>query len=88
MPTASFEGKHLEWAWTSNTTTSISSDGKPLGSHTVGWKYPIHLNTPTMIGFIIGGRVHQKSSARKVTHPDTIPTLGSTSFNNNPLYET
>ena len=35
MPTASFEGKHLEWAWTSS-TTSISSDGKPLGSHTVG----------------------------------------------------
>jgi hypothetical protein len=30
-----------------------------------------------MIGWTIGDRVHWKSSVRKVTHPSTIPTLGS-----------
>ena len=29
-----------------------------------------------MIGWIMGGRVHQKSSARKVMHPSTIGALG------------
>ena len=29
--------------------------GKLLGSHVVGWKYPVHWNTPTMIGRTIGG---------------------------------
>ena len=28
-----------------------------------------------MIGWTIGGRVQKKSSARKVTHPSTIPGL-------------
>ena len=32
---------------------------------------------PNMIGWTIGDRVHRKSSVRKVTHPRTIPTLGS-----------
>ena len=30
-----------------------------------------------MIGWTIGGRVHWKSSARKVTHPITNPALAS-----------
>ena len=30
-----FEGKHLEWAWTS-WLTLVSPMGKPLGSHMVG----------------------------------------------------
>ena len=30
-----------------------------------------------MIRWIKDGRMHSKSSARKVTHPSTIPTLGS-----------
>ena len=33
--------------------TYLPLKGKPLGSHMVGWKY-----TSTMIGWIIGGRVH------------------------------
>ena len=48
---------------------SISPKGKLLGSHTVGWKYPVHMDTSTLIGWIIGGMVHWKSSPRKVTHP-------------------
>ena len=42
----------------------------------VGWKYPVHLDNLTVIEWIVGGRVHQKSSARKVTHPGTNPALG------------
>ena len=55
-----------KWAWRSQ-PAPISSKEKVLGSHMIGWRYPIHPNTPTMIGWIIGGRVHRKSSARMVT---------------------
>ena len=57
----------------------ISPKGKPLGSHMVGWKYPICLDiTPNMVGWNIGGRVHMKSSAREVTHhPSATPVLSS-----------
>ena len=65
-----FEDGHLEHARTSR-SAPISPKGKPLGSHMVGWNYPIHPDTPTMIGWIIGVRVDQKSSARKVTHSST-----------------
>ena len=41
----------------------------------VGREYPVHLDIFTVIGWIVGGRVHQKSSARKVTHPGTNPAL-------------
>ena len=37
----------------------------------VGRDYPVHPDTPTMIGWTIGGRVQWKSSARKITHPST-----------------
>ena len=43
-------------------TTYLFPKGKPLVSHTFGWKY-----TPTMIGWIVGDRVHKKSSAMKCT---------------------
>ena len=33
-----------------------------------------------MIGWIIGGRAHQKPIARKVTHPSTIPGLGGSTL--------
>lgn len=55
----------------------LSHKGKPLGSHKAGSKYPIHLNTPTMIGWPIGGTVHRKSSAGKVSHRSSILALGS-----------
>ena len=39
-----------------------------------GWLiYMDHLYTPIRIRWIIGGRVHQKSSTRKVTHLSIIP---------------
>ena len=42
----------------------------------VGRKYLVDPDTPTMIGWIMGGRVHQKSSARKVTCPSIVLALG------------
>ena len=64
------------WLGMDNRPTPICHNGKPLGSHKVGWKLLVHLETPTMNGWTIGGRVHCKSIARKVTHPGTIPALG------------
>lgn len=32
--------------------------GKPLYFHMKGWKYPVHLNTPSTIGWTIGGKGH------------------------------
>jgi len=34
------------------------------------------MDNPTVIEWIVSGRVHQNSSARKVTHPGTNPALG------------
>ena len=75
-----FNGEHLERTRTSQ-LAPISPKGKPLGFHKVCWKYPIHTNTPTFIGWTTGGRVHQKSSARKVTRPSNyfLALGGSTS---------
>lgn len=61
-----FQGEHLEWTQTSQSVT-IFPKGKCLGSHVVGWKYPVHLDTPTTIEWTIGSRVKCKSSAKKVT---------------------
>ena len=44
----------------------ISPKGRPLRSHIVGWKYLVHLDTPTVVGWIIGSRAHQASKARKL----------------------
>ena len=57
-----FKGEHLEQGQRS--------------SHMVGCKYTLHLVTPTMIGWTTCGRGHQNLSARKVTHPSSIPALG------------
>ena len=38
-------------------------------------KYPVPLGTPTMIIWIKCGRMHRKSSARKLTCPRTIMAL-------------
>ena len=46
-----------------------------LHSHMMGWKYLIHADNPTIIGWTIGGRVHQKSSAKKAIHLRTILAL-------------
>ena len=55
-----FTGEHLARAQIS-WFAPISLKGKPLGSHMVGWKYLVHPDTPTMIGWTMCGRVHQKS---------------------------
>ena len=73
---ASFQ--HLEQAQTSRTipispkaqtswTTPISPKAKPVDSHMVGWLYLGHMEIPTMIAWTTYSKVHQKSSARKVT---------------------
>ena len=72
----SFEGEHLERIRTSQ-LAPISRKGKTLGSHMVRWIYPVHQGTLATIGWIIGGRVHRKSSAWKVTHMKTILALGN-----------
>ena len=71
----SYEGEHFEWAHVSQLTPISVNVGKPLDSHMVGWEYLVHLDTPTMIEWIVGGRVHQKSSVGKVTHMSTVLTL-------------
>ena len=53
-----FKGEHLNGCRQANLHLSPLKR-KPLGSHMVGYKYPVHLDTPTMIGWTIGGRVHQ-----------------------------
>ena len=70
-----FKGEHLERCGQADLHL-FAPKGKPLRSHVIRWKYAVHLDTPTMIGWTIGGRVHQKSSARKVTHLSTISILG------------
>ena len=49
------------------------SQGQALGSHILGWKYLGHsLKYPTMVWCTgIRGRVHWKSSVRKVAHPSS-----------------
>ena len=42
-----------------------------------GWlKCSVHLDTSTMIGWIVGDGAHRKPSARKATHSSTLPGLG------------
>ena len=43
------KGDYFEHAHTSR-PTFVSSKGKPLGSHMVGWKYPFHPVTPLWLG--------------------------------------
>ena len=41
--------QRFEGVWTS-WPQLISSKGKSLGSHMVGWEYMVHPDTPAMIG--------------------------------------
>jgi hypothetical protein len=66
-----FEGEHLEQS------TLISPESKTLSSCMTNLKYRIHPYSPTMIGWIMNGRVYQNPSPNKVTHPSIILTLGS-----------
>ena len=56
-----FHGEHLEWLQ----RNPVSPKGEPLGSHMLGWKYPVHQDTPTMIGWTIGGRCTRKQVLRR-----------------------
>jgi hypothetical protein len=72
------------WRWTPWKSTdkpvgTYLPKGKPLGFHMVGWKYPVHPDTPTMIGWSIGGRGHWKSGPRKATY-STIPASRSSTL--------
>lgn len=49
-------------------TSSISPKNKCLDFHMVGKKHTVHRSTLTMIGWIVGSRVHHKSIAMKVTN--------------------
>lgn len=83
-----FQNRHFQCTWPprehvdqSQTSqhTPTSSKSKPLGSHVVGSKYSLsqHINSLRMIGWtILGGGVHQKSSAKKVIRLSTILNLG------------
>ena len=53
----------------------ISPKGKPLGSYTIGLEHLVHPDNPIVFEWTRGDRVHRKSSARKVTHSNTIPAL-------------
>ena len=68
---------------TDNLAYTYLPKGKPLLSHMVGWKYTVHPDTPTINGYYWvdqGSRVHQDLSARKVTHPSTIPAFSALSL--------
>jgi hypothetical protein len=44
-----FKGEHFEHVHTSR-STYVSSKGKPLGSHMIGWKYLDHPVLPLWLG--------------------------------------
>ena len=55
---------NLEWAQRTRPAPK-STKGEPFGSHMIGGNYPVNMwEIPTTIGWTIGGRMHQKSSAR------------------------
>ena len=49
-----FKDEHHDHAWTSQ-PTPISPKSKPLSSYTVDWKYLVHPDTFTTVGWMIGG---------------------------------
>ena len=59
---ASFQ-RWATWTGTDKLAGTYLPNDKPFGSHMVGWKNMFHLDSPIMIGWTIGGRVHWKSSA-------------------------
>ena len=56
------------------TYTYFPPRASPWVPHMVGWKYPVHPDTPTLIGWVVW--CTGKSSVRKVTHPSTNLALG------------
>ena len=55
----------------------IMPKGKPVVAHVLGETNLAHMDMSTMTWVDTGGRVHWKSSARKVTHSSIIRALGS-----------
>ena len=75
MTTASFR-RWTPWMDTDKPTDIVLPQGQ-ASRFAHGWLMCLlHPDTPTMIGWIIYGRVQWKSSARKVTHPSTFLALG------------
>lgn len=50
---------------------------KLMGSHTICWKYPVHLYIPTMIVWVIVIECTGKSNAWDATYPCNIVTLAN-----------
>ena len=69
-----FGGEHLDWKWTSR-LAPLSPKAKPRGSHMVGWIHPIHLDTPTMLGWT-KNQVLGRSPIWGLFQPKSISTLG------------
>jgi hypothetical protein len=68
---SSFKGEHLKRAQTSRPAPYLPK-GKPLGLPWLVGKKTWSLRYPHFDKMDHSGRVYQKSSARKVTHPSTI----------------
>lgn len=69
-PSKTIVSRFQTWApWTGVATPTLTYR-KLLGSHVVGWKYLVHLDIPTIIGWPIGWqlRVLRKLSAKE-DHP-------------------
>ena len=64
MTIASFQ-RWTIWRARTSWLALISPNDKSLNFHMVGWEHPFHPDSPAMIGWTIGDRVHWKSSARK-----------------------
>ena len=56
-----FKSEHLERQWTSQ-FAPISLKGKPLGSHMVGSKYPVHPDVLDYDWWTVGGKVLEPKS--------------------------
>ena len=75
MTISSFQ-RWTPWMSTKKPFNTYLPKGKPLGSHMIGWNHQVHPDTNTLIGWIVGGIVHQTASTRKVTHHSIIQALG------------
>ena len=70
-----FKGEHLNGREQASRHISPPRVG-PRFPNMVGCKHQVHLDMSTIIGWIIGSKVHRNSVARKVTHQSTILILG------------
>ena len=60
------------WTWANKLASTYLPQGQAPRYPRAWLKISDSLEYPTVIGWTIGGRVHLKLSARKVTHPSTI----------------